>query len=258
MSLGMTEGDEADIADGILIHRDPAADLDLEVGDVVSVTFQNGQDREIPVTGIYRDSALAGNWVISEEYVDTVLGSEQVDFLVAIKVADGVSEDEAVAAMQGVVDQFPQAELETASEWAKAQAAQIDQLLVIITVLLAFAIVIAVLGISITLGLAVFERTREIGLMRAVGMTRRQTRRMVRWEAVIVSAFGAVLGIALGTALGVALSMAVPSSIIDRLSFSPSTILIILVGAVIAGLIAALYPSAKASNMDVLQAISTE
>ena len=90
----------------------------------------------------------------------------------------------------------------------------------IITVLLAFAIVIAVLGISITLGLAVFERTREIGLMRAVGMTKRQTRKMVRWEAVIVSTFGAVLGIVLGTLLGVALSLAVPDSVIDGISFS--------------------------------------
>jgi len=127
-----------------------------------------------------------------------------------------------------------------------------------ITILLGFAIIIAVLGISITLGLAVFERTREIGLMRAVGMTKRQTRKMVRWEAVIVSTFGALVGIVLGSAIGVVLSMAVSDSIIDGISFSPPTIIAILVGAVLAGFIAALYPSFKASRMDVLQAIATE
>jgi len=135
---------------------------------------------------------------------------------------------------------------------------QIDQLLLVITVLLGFAIMIAVLGISITLGLGVVERTREIGLMRAVGMSRRKMRRAVRWEAVIVSTFGALIGIIVGTLIGAALSLAVPDDIIDRLALDPTIIVIILVGAVFAGLIAALYPSRKAARMDILQAIATE
>ena len=148
------------------------------------------------------------------------------------RIADGVSDDEARAAIESALVDYPQTKLETADEFKDSQAAQIDQLLVIITVLLAFAIIIAVLGISITLGLAVFERTREIGLMRAVGMTKRQTRKMVRWEAIIVSTFGAIVGIVLGTAIGVVLAMAVPDSIIDGISFSPATIIAILIGAV--------------------------
>ena len=153
---------------------------------------------------------------------------------------------------------FPQAKVQTNAEFRKSQEAQINQLLVIITVLLAFSIVIAVLGISITLALGVFERTREIGLMRAVGMNKRQTRRTVRWEAIIVSTFGAVVGIVVGSLIGIALSLAVPDTVIDRIAFSPVTIVVILVGAVVAGFIAALYPSYKASNMNVLQAIATE
>ena len=101
---------------------------------------------------------------------------------------------------------FPQAKVETNAEFRKSQEDQINQLLVVITVLLGFSIVIAVLGISITMALGVFERTREIGLMRAVGMTKRQTRRTVRWEAIIVSTFGAIVGIVVGTLIGVALS----------------------------------------------------
>ena len=258
MNLGMVDGDEADLADGVLVHTDPAGDHDLEVGDVISVTFQNGAARDIPVAGIYEDSALAGNWVVSQQFVDEALDAELVDFLVAVQVADGVADADATAAIDRVLEDYPQAELKTADEYTDDSAAQIDSLLVIISVLLGFAIVIAVLGISITLGLAVYERTREIGLLRAVGMTKRQTRKMVRWESVIVSAFGAVLGIVLGTLIGVALALAVPDNVIDRVVINPSTIVAILVGAVVAGLIAALYPSRKASNMDILQAITTE
>jgi len=258
VNLGMIEGSESDLADGILVNKDPAKDLDLQVGDVVTLTFQNGEQRDVPVTGIYSDSALAGNWVMSTQLLDSVVTSEQTDFFIAVKVADGVSDADAKAALETAVAQFPQAELKTAEQWKKDSAGQIDQLLVIISVLLGFSIIIAVLGISITLGLAVFERTREIGLMRAVGMTKRQTRRMVRWESVIVSTFGAVLGIVLGSLIGAALCIAIPDSIIDGVSFSVGTIVVILVGAVIAGLIAALYPSYKASRMDVLEAIAAE
>ena len=108
------------------------------------------------------------------------------------------------------------------------------------------------------MALGVFERTREIGLMRAVGMNKRQTRRTVRWEAIIVSTFGAVVGIIVGTLIGIALSLAVPDTVIDHLAFSPTIIVIILVGAVLAGFVAALYPSYKASNMNVLRAIASE
>jgi putative ABC transport system permease protein len=244
--------------DGLLVHQDPAEDLGLEVGSTLELTFQNGVERQFTVAGIYSDAYLVGNWLMSTNVLDEILTGEQSDFFVAMKTADGVSEDEARRAIEAALVEYPQAKLETADQFKDSQAAQIDQLLVIITVLLAFAIIIAVLGISITLGLAVFERTREIGLMRAVGMTRRQTRRMVRWEAIIVSTFGAIIGIVLGTAIGIVLSMAVDDTIIDEISFSVPTIIAILIGAVLAGLIAAFYPSFKASRMDVLEAIATE
>jgi putative ABC transport system permease protein len=128
----------------------------------------------------------------------------------------------------------------------------------VITGLLSMAMIIAVVGIAITLALSVFERTREIGLLRAVGMTRRQLRRAVRWEAVIVSVFGAVVGIVVGVGLGVALSLAVPDSVIDGLTFPTSIVLTVLIGAVLAGVAAAWYPARKASRMNVLEAIATE
>jgi putative ABC transport system permease protein len=241
-----------------MIHRDPAQDLDLQIGDSVPVTFQSGQERDLRVVGIYNDASLAGNWVISLSTLDDVSASAQSDFFIPIRLADGVDAQTGRQALEDALAEFPQAEVQSNAEFREQLEGQIDQLLVVITVLLAFAIIIAVLGISITLALGVFERTREIGLMRAVGMTKRQTRKTVRWEAVIVSTFGAVVGIVVGTLIGVALSNAVPDTVIDDIALSVTTIVIILVGAVIAGLLAALYPSYKASNMDVLRAIATE
>ena len=259
VNVGLDEGSWEGLQEGgIFVHNDPAEDLGLEVGSTVEATFQNGEVRELPVAGIYADAALVGNWLMSSTMLNEIVSGEQNDFFVAAKTADGVSEDEARQAIEGALSEYPQAKVETADQFKDSQAEQIDQLLVIITVLLGFAIIIAVLGISITLGLAVFERTREIGLMRAVGMTKRQTRRMVRWEAVIVSTFGAIVGIVLGTLIGIALSLAVPDTIIEEISFSTSTIIAILIGAVLAGFIAALYPSVKASRMDILEAIATE
>ncbi len=242
----------------IFVHKDPAKDLDLQVGDKIPGQFSNGETADLTVKGIFDDASLVGNWVTSDETIAAHSATPPLTFFIAVKVKDGVSEGQARAAIEDALTDFPQAKVQTSGEFRDDQAGQIDQLLFIISALLIFAIIIAVLGISITLALAVFERTREIGLLRAVGMNKRQTRRAVRWESVIVSLFGAVTGIVVGSLLGVALSLAVPNTIIDGISFSAGTMVFILIGAVIAGLVAGLYPSYKASRMDVLEAIATE
>ncbi len=254
----LQEGSIADLGlNELLLHTDPAADLGATVGSTVDVTFQNGVEQTLTVTGIYGDATF-GNWLIGLDTLTEVSDAPARDFFVIAKLADGVDAATGDAAVEAAMEPFPQANVQTNAEFLDSQEAQINQLLIIITLLLAFAIMIAILGISITLALGVFERTREIGLLRAVGMNRRQTRRSVRWEAVIVSIFGAVVGIVVGTFLGVVLSLAVPDDVISKLAFNPTIIVAILVGAVVAGLVAALYPSYKASNMNVLEAIATE
>jgi len=254
----LQEGTVAELGlNELLLHVDPASDLDATIGSTVEVTFQNGIEQTLTVAGIYSDATF-GNWLIGLDTLAEVSDAPARDFFVIAKLADGVDALTGDAAVEAAMEPFPQANVQTNAEFLESQEAQINQLLLIITMLLAFAIMIAILGISITLALGVFERTREIGLLRAVGMNKRQTRRSVRWEAVIVSIFGALVGIVVGTFLGVILSLAVPDDVINKLAFNPTIIVAILVGAVIAGLVAALYPSYKASNMNVLEAIATE
>jgi putative ABC transport system permease protein len=241
----------------VLLHKDPANDLGASVGSTVDVTFQNGTTQTLTVAGIF-GNATFGNWLISLDTLAGVSDAPARDLFIIAKLADGVDPAAGDAAVTAAMESFPQANVQSNAEFLASQEAQLNQLLFIITALLAFAIMIAILGISITLALGVFERTREIGLLRAVGMNKRQTRRSVRWEAVIVSTFGAIIGIIVGTFLGVVLSVAVPNDVISKLAFNPTITIAILIGAVVAGLFAALYPSYKASNMNVLEAIATE
>jgi putative ABC transport system permease protein len=181
-----------------------------------------------------------------------------MDAIVMARTADGVDADEARAAVEAALVEFPQADIEDRQEFLASQEAQIDQVLVTVNVLLLLAVIIAVLGIANTLALSVFERTRELGLLRAVGMSRRQTRRMVRWEAAIVSLFGAVLGVVVGLAFGYVAANALPGSFLDRVAVPTGTLVGLLVLAVLAGLLAAIFPARRAARLDVLRAITAE
>jgi putative ABC transport system permease protein len=167
------------------------------------------------------------------------------------RAADGVTPEEARSAVEAALVEFPQADIDDRQEFLDAQEAQIDQILVTVNVLLLLAVIIAVLGIANTLALSVFERTRELGLLRAVGMSRRQTRR-------IVSLFGAVLGVVVGVLFGIAASSTLPDSFLDRVAIPTGTLVGLLVLAVIAGLLAAIAPARRAARLDVLRAITTE
>ena len=251
-------GSLADLGtDGIFVHEDPARDLGLSVGDTVTVAFAATGEQELVVKGIHADATFAGNYVISNEAWDANF-TDRVDTVVMAKAAEGVDPAAARSAVEAALVEFPQAEIEDRQEFLDSQQAQIDQVLVTVNVLLLLAVVIAVLGIANTLALSVFERTRELGLLRAVGMSRRQTRRMVRWEAAIVSLFGAVLGVAVGVVFGVAASSAMPDSFLDRIAVPTGTLIGLLVLAVVAGLLAAIPPARRASRLDVLRAITAE
>jgi putative ABC transport system permease protein len=242
----------------IYIHTDVAKDHGLRVGDPVSVEFASGGPQRFRVAGIYGDATFAGNYWIPLDTFSKFYPAANTDILAFAKVANGVSTKKARADIEKVLRAYPQLKLQDRSQFRQSQEDQVSQILVAVNVLLLLAVVIALLGIGNTMALSVLERTREIGLLRAVGMSRRQTRRMVRYEAVLIAVFGAVLGLVLGVLFGLGAASAMPPSVITVVAVPISSLVPLVVAAAIAGVGAGLWPAFRAARMDVLRAISTE
>lgn len=258
VDIDLLEGSVESIADGaILLHSDPARDLDVGIGDTIDITWQNGTTTTLTIGGIYDDSSIAGNWLVSLETLSSVSNAPPTDFFIGAKIADGVSIEDARAAVEEVAVDYPSAEVQNQAEFQQAQEDQINQLLSIVYGLLIFAIFIAVLGIANTMALSVFERTREFGLLRAVGMSRKALKRSIRWEAIIVSVFGATLGIVVGVPLGISVAWALPDSFITSIRVPAGTIVNILIASIAVGVLAAVFPARRAAKLDVLESIAT-
>jgi putative ABC transport system permease protein len=159
-----------------------------------------------------------------------------------------------------VADRFGAPDVEDRDEFAATMTSGLDLMLTVIYALLALAIVIALMGIANTLSLSIHERTRELGLLRAVGQTRRQVRSMVRWESVVIATFGAVVGIGLGVFLGWALVQAVAtaSGALGAFAVPAGRLAVVLLVGAFAGVLAGVRPARRASRLDVLGAIAAE
>ena len=179
-----------------------------------------------------------------------------VDNNVVIKNAPGVSMSEARHAIQTVLADYPTAKLLTEDEFKGSIADQINKILNLVYVLLAMALVIAFFGIANTLALSVFERTREFGLLRAVGMGRAQVRSTVRWESVLIALLGTTLGTAIGLGFSWAMVQAMQSQGINQLAVPVNQLLVIVGFAAVAAVVAAALPARRAAKLDVLHAIS--
>jgi putative ABC transport system permease protein len=171
--------------------------------------------------------------------------------------ADGVSLSDAQAAIEKVAAPYPTAKVENLGEFKEAQAGQINQLLGLIYALLGLAVLIAVLGIANTLALSIFERTRELGLLRAVGMTRGQLRSAVRWESVLIALFGTALGVIIGVAFGSAVMLALADQGLGAVVVPVGSLVLVALLAALCGVLAAVLPARRASRLDVLDAIAT-
>ena len=259
-NLDVTEGgfDSVTATDGVMVYRAEAEDHGAEVGEPLAITWQNGVESTLTVAGLFDDNSLGANWFVSVGLLESVSTQTPTDQFVVAKRAEGVEMVAARDAVNAAIAEFPQATVQSNNEFVEEQKGQIDTLLFLVTMLLTVAISFSFLGIAITLALSVFERTREIGLLRAVGMGRRKLRRAVRGEAVIVTLFGAVIGVALGLMFGLSLSYAVPNNVINGITIPYGTLAFVLGFAVVAAVIAAAYPAYKASRMNVLEAIATE
>jgi putative ABC transport system permease protein len=250
---------DALVAGSALLREDAAETLGLAVGENLEVTFATGSTGTVEVGAVVPDwgeSFLNGELVLDRETVAT-LGGSSVTF---VALVDGAGDAAAAREeLDAIVAGYPSVFVQDQVEFREQQEAQVDQILNLFLGLLALALVIALLGIANTLALAVLERTREIGLLRAVGLDRAQAGRMVLTEAVIVSVFGALLGVVVGTAFGWAVVTALGEEGLPGGVVVPvGRLLVYLVAAAVAGALAAVFPAWRAARLDVLRAVTTE
>jgi putative ABC transport system permease protein len=244
-------------ADSIALSQKKATSLGLGLGSTVTFASLAGKQRTLKVVAIYEQDSLAGSFTVSRQ-VFSGADDNLFDFAVFMLHRKGVSDAEAKAAVDKVVRQLaPAGTTKTRSEFINQQAKQVDPLLNLIYGLLMLSIVIAAIGIVITLLLSVYERRRELGLLRAIGMTRSQVRSSIRWEALIVTLLGAIEGLAIGLLLAFAVIAALKDKGVTEFSVPISRMLSIFVIAIVLGIVAAIIPARRATKVNILEAIST-
>ncbi|MDQ0758388.1 ABC transporter permease [Streptomyces canus] len=258
--LGKVRGSLSDLGtDGVAITEKEAEKQGLTTGDKARLTFTDGVKDTFTVRAVYGQSELAGDYVITRA-AWAPHRTQDSDTLVAVSFKDGVSTDAGKAAVEKVAARYGDPEVQTRDEYAQSSAGGIDMMLTLVYALLALAVLIALLGIANTLTLAIHERTRELGLLRAVGQTRSQLRSMVRWESLLVAAFGTVGGLALGAFLGWVLVEASDGASDSAFAFAmpPLQLGVVALVGLAAGALAGLRPARRAARLDVLRAIAAE
>jgi putative ABC transport system permease protein len=261
VKLDVTAGSLGTLSSGqVLIARTVAKDLGWKVGTQVSGSVGTLKNQSLTVGGIFEDTQVLGGQLIVPNalYAKAVPASVQGDLLVYVKAKPGADLTALRDQLNTVVKPFLVVSVQDGDEFTNAQASSVNGLLTVIYALLALSVLIAVLGIINTLALSVFERTREIGLLRAVGMTRRQLRRMITIESVSTAVFGAVLGAVLGLVLGIAVQHGLRGQGLGTLSIPYLPLFIVLVASALAGMVAAVLPAWRAARLDVLRAITAD
>ncbi|MEW1830420.1 FtsX-like permease family protein [Streptomyces sp. NPDC088196] len=233
----------------------------VHVGDTLSVAFKGGETAKLKVAAITDDDVAIdqGARYTSIATMQKYLPADKVppNEIMFAKAKDG-QEKQAYAALKKAMAPYPQYQVRDQTDYKQELKDQIGQLLNMVYGLLALAIIVAVLGVVNTLALSVVERTREIGLMRAIGMSRRQLRRMIRMESVVIALFGALLGLGLGMGWGATAQKLLALEGLKVLEIPWGTIIAVFVGSAFVGLFAALIPAFRAGRMNVLNAIATE
>ena len=239
----------------VLVLKDLADDLDVAVGDDLFLEFPGEQVSTFKVVALHTEESVVGPLVIDSSDWDRLKLSSQVNLATAVTDPDHTPE-QARSSLESGLSEFPQIQVKDQAEYRETRAAEINSLLVIINVFLVIALLIAVVGIANTMALSIFERTREVGLLRAIGMANRQIWGAIFLESIIVAVFGGLIGIATGVVAGSIAAAAFPNDVISSASIPWGTLVLYLVVSAVAGLLAAFFPARRANRLDVLEAIS--
>jgi putative ABC transport system permease protein len=243
--------------DGIAISRNAAEDHGWRIGSRVPLQFPDGTREQLGVGAIYAEEGIVGD-ILLPRAAWQGRASQDADQQAFVTFAPGVSFDDGRAAVAQVARRWGGPELQSRSEFVAAAGGNVDMVLGIVYVLLALAVLIALVGIANTLSLATHERTRELGLLRAVGQTRHQLRTMVRGEALVIALLGTLGGLAIGVPLGWLLVRASGGLGIDRFSLPLGRLLVVLLVGGLAGVLASVRPARRAARLNVLRAVATE
>ncbi|MBV9661860.1 MAG: FtsX-like permease family protein [Acidimicrobiales bacterium] len=255
MTLDMVSGSAAALGRGeVLIDSTVAKNDHYRVGQVLPMGFVATGVRPVVIGGTFKTNQFLGNYVISSQLLAANVNQVR-DQLIALRSAQ--VGPQMTAALQNALHSYGNVKVQTAAQFKSDQKKQLGTILAIVYALLGLSIVIALIGVVNTLALSVMERTREIGLLRAVGMQRRQLKRTIRSESLLVSVMGAILGLVLGTGLGVAVVSALGTSFITTIAIPVTTIVVVLILSAIFGVGAAVWPARRAAKLDVLEAIYT-
>ncbi|MEU9252553.1 FtsX-like permease family protein [Streptomyces sp. NPDC048270] len=247
--------------DSMSVGSQYAAEHGIKLGDELKVAFTGGNTVRLKVAAITSDE---GNLDKGMKYISTALAEANVPadrmprpFMLLASAKDG-QQDAAYTAVKAALAEYPQYKVRNQADYKQSLKDQVGQLLNMVYGLLALAIIVAVLGVVNTLALSVVERTREIGLMRAIGLSRRQLRRMIRLESVVIALFGALLGLGLGMGWGATAQQLLALQGLKVLEIPWPTILGVFAASALVGLFAALVPAFRAGRMNVLNAIASE
>ena len=244
--------------DSVVVSRTEASSKGFAVGDMIDMSFVRTGAQHLEVVGIFEPNSLLGDYAMSLATFEKNV-AQQFDTTVFLKYAPGVDHAAARARLERLVSRdFPNVDVNNQAETKDQYLSQVNQVFAIVYVLLFLSVLISAFGIINTLGLSIYERVRELGLLRAVGMSRRQVRRMVRVEAVIIAVLGAILGLVVGVVFGWAMQRALSDVGVDRFAVPIDQLLLTLVVAALIGVLAAIWPARRAARLDILAAIAYE
>jgi putative ABC transport system permease protein len=257
LRLEMVAGTAGDLAGGVFFSADLARRYGVSVGDRLTIGWPRGGGRELPVTGLYQGSSLVTGLLLPQSVALPRL-EETGAFTALVALAPGADEAAVRAGLERAVADRPGLVVRSRAEYLDNELRGADLILGVLYGLLALAVVIGILGVANTLALSVVERTREIGLLRAVGLTRGQLRTVVRAESALIALVGGVLGVAGGYLLGAMLQRAALRTGLLEAAVPVGQLALALAGLALAGVLAAAWPARRAARTDVLTAIATE